>query len=70
MSHLIHSRERTDEQGEFVGHGRAGLMCQITQSSRRRLQRNAEKLQAAMELWDHQNRLMEYDFLLIIPGDR
>jgi hypothetical protein len=35
------------------------LIVQITQSSRRRLQRNAEKVQAAMELWDHQNRLME-----------
>jgi nuclear pore complex protein Nup133 len=35
------------------------LTVQITQSSRRRLQRNAEKVQAAMELWDHQNRLME-----------
>lgn len=45
-------------------------MCQITQSSRRRLQRNAEKLQAAMELWDHQNRLMGYVFLLPVPGDR
>jgi nuclear pore complex protein Nup133 len=38
---------------------RAELTGQITQSSRRRLQRNAEKVQAAMELWDHQNRLME-----------
>jgi hypothetical protein len=37
----------------------AELIVQITQSSRRRLQRNAEKVQAAMELWDHQNRLME-----------
>jgi len=37
----------------------AELTVQITQSSRRRLQRNAEKVQAAMELWDHQNRLME-----------
>jgi nuclear pore complex protein Nup133 len=38
----------------------AELIVQITQSSRRRIQRNAEKVQAAMELWDHQNRLMEY----------
>jgi hypothetical protein len=35
------------------------LTRQITQSCRRRLQRNAEKVQAALELWDHQNKLME-----------
>jgi hypothetical protein len=56
----LHSRQRSHKQGELLDLlVRIMLMFKITQSSRRRLQRNAEKLQAAMELWDHQNRLME-----------
>lgn len=36
-----------------------GVLSLIPQDSRRRLESHAEKIKAAIDLWDYQNRLME-----------
>jgi nuclear pore complex protein Nup133 len=38
---------------------RNGGLSLLPQASRRRLSSHAEKVKAALELWDYQNRVME-----------
>ena len=39
---------------------RSRLLNRVPQASRRRLSRDGEKAKAAIDLWDYQNRLMEW----------
>lgn len=43
-----------------------GVLSLIPQDSRRRLESHAEKIKAAIDLWDYQNRLMEWVTALLL----
>ncbi|ORX35321.1 Non-repetitive/WGA-negative nucleoporin C-terminal-domain-containing protein [Kockovaella imperatae] len=56
-----HLMDRLNNHLELIAFIRGnGQMSELSQASRRRLSRDAEKAKAAMELWEHQNRLMEH----------
>lgn len=55
---LTDRRARLGTLMQFI-HGN-GVLSLIPQDSRRRLESHAEKIKAAIDLWDYQNRLMEW----------